>query len=158
MGILRIIAGVGGNVLEWYDFALFGFFGDTISKVFFPPNQKGHLALIESFVVFGVAFLMRPVGGLLLGSIGDKYGRKKALELSIFLMAVPTFLMGCLPSYEQVGAWSIVFLTLTRCLQGMSVGGQLMSSVVFTCESAPKNKWGLYGAFVMAAANTGTLM
>mmetsp|Transcript_2143 Transcript_2143/g.3026 ORF Transcript_2143/g.3026 Transcript_2143/m.3026 type:complete len:546 (+) Transcript_2143:85-1722(+) len=155
--LLQTIAGVAGNVLEWYDFAVFGFFGDIIADVFFPP-QAGHAALIESFAIFGGAFLMRPVGGVLMGYIGDTYGRKEALELSIFLMAFPTFAMGCLPSFNQVGWLSVVLLLIVRLMQGLSVGGQLMSSLVFTVEKRPKNKWGLYGSYVMAAANIGTLL
>ena len=143
--------------MEWYDFAVFGFFGDIIGNVFFPP-QEGHAAMVESFAVFGGAFLMRPVGGVILGYIGDKYGRKKALELSIFLMAFPTFTMGCLPGYASVGWVAILLLAVTRMLQGMSVGGQLMSSAVFTVEGAPRDQWGKAGSFVMASANFGTLM
>lgn len=93
-----------------------------------------------------------------MGYIGDKHGRKRALEISIFLMAFPTFAMGCLPSYETVGPLAIVLLIFVRCLQGMSVGGQLVSSLVFTVEQNPKDQWGLYGSYVMAAANFGTLL
>jgi len=149
---MQTLAGVAGNVLEWYDFAVFGYFSDVIGDVFFPP-QDGHAAIFESYVVFGLAFLCRPIGGVLLGYVGDMYGRKRALEISIFLMAFPTFAMGCLPSYDQVGNWAIVLLTLVRMLQGLSVGGQLVSSLVYTCENNPKSKWGLYGSYVMAAAN-----
>jgi len=154
----QTVAGVAGNVLEWYDFAVFGYFSDVLGEVFFPPNQKGDNATTESFLVFGGAFLMRPVGGLMLGYIGDMYGRKKALVISIFLMAFPTFAMGCLPSYEQIGDWAIVLLVVVRLLQGLSVGGQLMSSLVFTLENHDPSHWGLYGSYVMAAANFGTLL
>jgi len=154
---LETFMGVIGNVLEWYDFAVFGFLSDIIGDVFFPP-QAGNAATVESFAVFGGAFLMRPVGGLLMGYIGDVYGRKKALFISIFLMAFPTFAMGCLPGYEQVGPISVVLLVIVRLLQGLSVGGQLMSSLVFTLENHEPEKWGLYGSFVMAAANFGTLL
>jgi len=152
-------ASIAGNVLEWYDFAVFGFFADIISEVFFPP-QRGNLALIESFGIFGGAFLMRPIGGIIMGWIGDKYGRKRALELSIFLMAFPTFAMGCLPTYAQAGNWSIVLLIIVRLLQGLSVGGQLMSSLVFTLEQNEDrtHRWGLIGSYVLAAANVGTLL
>lgn len=146
-------------MLEWYDFAVFGFFSEIIGEVFFPPDQEGNSALAESFAVFGGAFVARPLGGMLMGYIGDTYGRKRALELSIFLMAFPTFAMGCLPTYAQVGPWAIVLLTITRLLQGMSVGGQLMTSAVFTVEGQPdKSKWGYYGSLVFATANTGTLL
>jgi len=121
----KTLAGIIGNVLEWYDFAVFGFLSDVIGGVFFPAHQSGHLAITESFLIFGGAFLMRPLGGLFFGYIGDKYGREKALRISIFLMAFPTFAMGCLPSYENAGAASIVLLIIVRLLQGFSVGGQV---------------------------------
>ena len=114
--------------------------------------------MVESFLVFGGAFLMRPIGGCVMGYIGDLYGRKKALEISIFLMAFPTFAMGCLPTYDQVGLVSVLLLAVVRMLQGLSVGGQLVSSLVFTVESRPREKWGLYGSYVMASANFGTLL
>lgn len=169
---LQTAAGVMGNVLEWYDFALFGFFSDIIATVFFAPSDErnddddavdmgGEIDtgnLMHSFAVFGGAFLMRPVGGLVIGYVGDKYGRKRALVLSLFLMAVPTFLMGCLPTYAQVGSLSTVLLILCRLLQGMSVGGQLPASLIYTVEMRPREHWGFYGALVMMAANTGTLL
>lgn len=94
----------------------------------------------------------------MMGYIGDKYGSRRAVTISIFLMAFPTFAMGCLPGYRTVGPLAVVLLTLVRLLQGLSVGGQLMSSLVFTLERHPKEKWGLYGSYVMAAANFGTLI
>eukprot|EP00522_Entomoneis_paludosa_P003765 CAMPEP_0172474466 /NCGR_PEP_ID=MMETSP1065-20121228/69372_1 /TAXON_ID=265537 /ORGANISM="Amphiprora paludosa, Strain CCMP125" /LENGTH=550 /DNA_ID=CAMNT_0013232647 /DNA_START=67 /DNA_END=1719 /DNA_ORIENTATION=+ len=153
---LETVAGVAGNVLEWYDFAVFGFFGDIIGQVFFPP-QAGHSQTVESFAVFGLAFVMRPVGGVLMGYIGDVYGSKKALVLSIFLMAFPTFALGCLPSYERVGPIAIVLLLLIRLLQGLSVGGQLMSSLVFTLEGRDPAAWGYFASFTMVACNIGNL-
>lgn len=170
-GILQTIAGVMGNVLEWYDFALFGFFSDVIATVFFAPSDLpedddvvdmgGEIDtsnLVHSFAVYGGAFLMRPVGGLVIGSIGDRYGRKRALVLSLFLMAFPTFLMGCLPTYKQVGSLSTILLVICRLLQGMSVGGQLPASLIYTVEMRPRKHWGFYGALVMMAANCGTLL
>ena len=111
-----------------------------------------------SFAVYGGAFLMRPIGGVVIGYTGDKFGRKHALVLSLTLMAVPTFALGCLPSYEQVGVLSTILLVCCRLLQGMSVGGQLPASLVYTVETKPKERWGLYGALVMMAANIGTLI
>ena len=141
-----------------YDFALFGNLSDIISDVFFPP-QSGHTALIKTFAVFGLAFLARPIGGAIIGRFGDRYGRKKALEVSIFLMAFPTFLMGCLPGYDRIGKWAIVLLVVTRVLQGASVGGQMMSSAVFQIESQPdRARWGETGAWVMGTANLGSLL
>jgi len=154
---MQTIAGVMGNVLEWYDFALFGFFSDIIADEFFPPSS-GNSSLIKSFAIFGGAFIMRPIGGLTIGYMGDKYGRKTALTCSLFLMGIPTFAMGCLPTYETAGGWSIFLLILMRMLQGMSVGGQLPASLVYTVEKHPKEEWGFYGSFVMLAANVGTLL
>jgi MFS transporter, MHS family, proline/betaine transporter len=156
--VLKTVAGVVGNVLEWYDFAVFGFFSDLLGQVFFPRDQSEDLSVLESFAVFGGAFLMRPVGGLVIGYIGDVSGRKHALELSIFVMAAATTLMGCLPTYKQIGNSAILLLLLVRMLQGLSVGGQLMSSLVFTLEGHSSRRWGLYGSFVMACANLGTLL
>jgi MHS family proline/betaine transporter-like MFS transporter len=114
--------------------------------------------VMESFAVFGGAFLMRPIGGVMIGYLGDVYGRKYALEVSIFLMAIATTLMGCLPTYQQIGYPAFLLLLTVRMLQGFSVGGQLMSSLVFTLEGHPPQRWGLYGSFVMAGANFGTFL
>lgn len=152
------LAAVAGNVLEWYDFAVFGYLSDVLGKVFFPPGQVGNASTLESFAVFGGAFLVRPLGGIWMGYIGDRLGRKQALILSIFLMAGPTFAMGCLPTYQQIGPTAIVLLIVVRLLQGLSVGGQLMSSLVFTLEQHPRSQWGWYGSFVMGSANLGSLL
>jgi MFS transporter, MHS family, proline/betaine transporter len=96
---------------------------------------------------------MRPIGGIVMGHIGDTRSRRGALIVSILLMALPTFLMGCLPGYSLIGSWAIVLLVLVRLMQGLSVGGQLMSSLVFTLENQDPARWGLHGSFVMVAAN-----
>lgn len=155
------VAGVMGNVLEWYDFALFGYFSDIIAEVFFPPAPESgddNSNLIKTFAIFGSAFLMRPVGGLLIGYVGDKHGRKTALTMSLFLMAIPTTLLGCLPTYKSVGSLATILLVLCRLMQGVSVGGQLPASLVYTVEKRDKSQWGYYGALPMAAANVGTLL
>ena len=140
---MQTVAGTLGNVLEWYDFALFGFFSDIIAELFFPPSDNSdgtNENLVRSFAVYGGAFIMRPVGGAVIGYLGDKHGRKYALVTSLFLMAVPTFLMGCLPTYSQIGSWSTALLVICRLLQGMSVGGQLPASLIYTVETRPKEK------------------
>mmetsp|Transcript_30230 Transcript_30230/g.42842 ORF Transcript_30230/g.42842 Transcript_30230/m.42842 type:complete len:364 (+) Transcript_30230:161-1252(+) len=101
---------------------------------------------------------MRPVGGVFLGWIGDKYGRKVALEQSAFLMAIPTYLMGCLPTYSMIGNSAWVVLLLVRLLQGLSVGGQKMISLAYTLENQPRHRWGLCGSFIYMAANCGSLL
>mmetsp|Transcript_7663 Transcript_7663/g.11366 ORF Transcript_7663/g.11366 Transcript_7663/m.11366 type:complete len:460 (-) Transcript_7663:34-1413(-) len=151
------IISAAGNVLEWYDFALYGFFSDTIAQVFFPPSSSEH-NLIYSYLVFGGAFVMRPIGGLITGHIGDKYGRKKALVFSLFCMSIPTVALGLLPTYAQVGGWSTALLIICRMMQGFSVGGQLPSTLVYTLERRPKEHWGYYGSFVNLAANFGVIL
>mmetsp|Transcript_19399 Transcript_19399/g.42151 ORF Transcript_19399/g.42151 Transcript_19399/m.42151 type:complete len:475 (+) Transcript_19399:70-1494(+) len=156
--LVSTLASVAGNVLEWYDFAIYGYFADIIGQKFFPPTNDESTAIIGSFLVFGGAFLVRPIGGILMGYIGDTVSRKRALEISIFLMALPTFLMGCLPTFETWGWWALVALVFVRILQGLSVGGQLMSSLVFVAEGHDSSSWGWYGSFAMTAANIGTLL
>lgn len=152
------LASVTGNILEWYDFAIYGYFSDIIGQNFFPPRDDAASSIIESFLVFGGAFFVRPVGGIVMGYIGDTFSRKRALELSIFLMAFPTFAMGCIPTYDRIGYWSLVLLVCVRLLQGLSVGGQLMSSLVFVVEGHDKKHWGWYASFAMTAASLGTLL
>jgi MHS family proline/betaine transporter-like MFS transporter len=102
-----ILAGIAGNVMEWYDFTVYGYFAAVIGRQFFP-------ALLAAFGVFAAGFLMRPFGGLVFGHIGDKIGRKAALMASVILMAVPTFLIGFLPTYQQIGVTAAVLLVLLR--------------------------------------------
>ena len=145
-GLLSTIAYVSGNMLELYDFAIYGYFSDIIGRAFFPPTKDASAPIVESFLVFGGAFLCRPLGGVLFGYIGDTLSRKRALEVSIFLMAVPTFAMGCLPTFDRVGWWAVALLVAVRLLQGLSVGGQLMASVVFVVERHERRRWGWYGS------------
>jgi len=152
---IQTIAGVLGNVLEWYDFALYGFFSDIIAQVFFPPGQDN---LLLSYIVFGGAFVARPFGGLIAGHVGDKHGRKRALVMSMISMSIPTFVMGCLPGYSLIGGWSTALLIICRLAQGLSVGGQLPASVVYTVETKPKEHWGYYGAYVSFAAGLGGML
>ncbi|CAJ1946048.1 unnamed protein product [Cylindrotheca closterium] len=152
------MAGIAGNVLEWYDFSVYGYFSDIIGKVFFAPDATGKAALVESFAVFGIAFLIRPIGGAIFGYMGDNVGRKSALENSILLMALPTFIMGCLPSYASIGWYSTALLIICRMLQGFSVGGQLMSSVVFALEASPESTWGFQAGAVFAATTLGAVI
>ncbi|KAL3784307.1 hypothetical protein HJC23_004971 [Cyclotella cryptica] len=158
------LASVAGNILEWYDFAIYGYFSDVIGTLFFPSspnnddNDNNTPSILSSLLVFGLAFFARPLGGLLLGYIGDTFRRKRALEVSLFLMAFPTFFMGCLPTYSTVGGWSAVWLVMVRWMQGLSVGGQQMTSLVFVVEGRARGEWGWYGSFAMMASCLGTLL
>ena len=101
---------------------------------------------------------MRPIGGITLGHFGDKYGRKQAVVPSLFMMSFFTFLLGCLPTYEQIGGWSTALLVMCRLFQGVSVGGQLPATLMYTVEMRPRKHWGYYGSLVMCGANVGTLV
>ncbi|MFM1963523.1 MAG: Proline/betaine transporter [Bacteroidota bacterium] len=145
------IVGLVGNVMEWYDFAVYGFFAATIGKLFFPSDNPV-VSLIASFGTFAAGFLVRPLGGLVFGRIGDMVGRHRAMYLSVVTMAVPTLLMGLLPTYATIGIWAPILLVVTRLIQGLSVGGEYTSSLVYMVEQAPNGKrafsamWGSWGA------------
>src|SRR5215510_11726878 len=104
-----ILAGIAGNVMEWYDFTVYGYFAAVIGHQFFPAKDPIS-SLLAAFGVFAAGFLMRPVGSLVFGHIGDRFGRQKALTLSVLCMAVPTFLIGLLPDHQQVGVAASVLL------------------------------------------------
>ncbi len=146
-----IVAGLVGNVMEWYDFAVYGYFATVIGTVFFPSDDPA-VSLIAAFGAFAAGFLVRPLGGLVFGRIGDLVGRKRALTLSVLAMALPTVLMACLPTYETIGVAAPIAIVLLRMVQGLSVGGEYTSSIVFLVEHAPKHRraffsvWGVWGA------------
>src|SRR5260370_13668857 len=116
-----ITAGVIGNVLEWYDFGVYGYLVPTISALFFPGGDPV-VSLLSTFAVFGVGFVMRPVGSILFGIYGDRHGRRKALSAVIFVMALATFAVGLLPTYAQAGVLAPALLVVVRLFQGLSAG------------------------------------
>src|SRR5215468_6801636 len=116
-----VIAGTIGNVLEWYDFGVYGYFATTMSQLFFPSDDKT-ISLLKAFAVFGVGFVMRPVGSVLFGIYGDRFGRRLALSAVIFLMAFSTVAIGLLPTYAQAGVLAPILLVVFRLLQGLSAG------------------------------------
>jgi MHS family proline/betaine transporter-like MFS transporter len=152
-----IAAGMIGNVLEWYDFAIYGYFAASIGRHFF-PREDPVAQLLAAFGVFAVGYLVRPIGGALIGHIGDRYGRRAALTVSVTAMAVPTFLMGLLPGYETLGLLAPVALVLLRMVQGLSVGGEYTCSMVFLVERAPVGRRGLMGAFTCCGTTLGILL
>lgn len=129
-----------GNAMEWFDFALYSYLAVIISKNFFSPVQNDELKLIFTFATFAIAFLLRPVGGIVFGKIGDKLGRKVVLTFTIIMMAISTLIIGLLPTYDQIGIWAPILLLLARILQGFSVGGEYAGAMVYIAESSPDNK------------------
>lgn len=152
-----VISGMIGNALEWYDFALYGHFALIISKLYF-PLEDNYLSMIITFSVFAAGFIMRPVGGLLFGYIGDRYGRKSSLILSILSMAIPTACIGLLPTYEQIGITAPILLLIIRLLQGLSLGGGFSGCIAFIVEHAPDKQRGLYGSSSIFSMCAGILL
>eukprot|EP01041_Mallomonas_annulata_P013134 gene13134-27765_t len=155
MDVTKIMAMGAGNILEWYDFAVFGALADVIGEQFFPKREP-QAALMLSLSVFGSAFLMRPFGGIFLGYIGDTIGRKRALEMSVVLMLIPSCLMGCLMPYESWGIYSTILMIALRLLQGAAVGGELVGAFIFTIEHTNGQNRGLWGALCKSSGIWGT--
>ncbi len=144
--ILRVIvAAVFGNALEWYDFTVYAFLAPIIGRQFFPKSTDT-VALLATFAVFGIGFVARPLGGVLIGVVGDRAGRKPALLLTIMLMAVGTVAIGLLPGFASIGVAAPVLLVLARAFQGFSAGGEWGSSASFLVEWAPAARRGLIGS------------
>jgi MHS family proline/betaine transporter-like MFS transporter len=153
----NVIAGVIGNVLEWYDFAVFGYFAPIIGAHFFPSDNP-ITSLLSAFGVFAIGYFARPIGGIIFGRMGDKSGRKIALQVSVMLMAIPTFLISVLPTYAQIGILAPLLLIILRLLQGISVGGELIGSICFTTETAPANERGFWGSWTQGSLIGGILL
>lgn len=152
-----IVAGVVGNMLEWYDFALFGFFAREIGTHFFPAGDPT-VSLLAAFGTFAAGFFMRPVGGALFGWIGDRFGRKQALIGSVLAMAFPSCLIGLLPGAARIGLAAPILLILLRMLQGVAVGGEYMASAVFLVEGSEPGRRGFMGSWGPFGASAGTLL
>lgn len=150
-------AGLIGNVLEWYDFGLYGYLAPLIGAQFF-PGADPVAALIGAYGGFAIGFAMRPVGGAVLGHVGDRVGRRAVLIASVVMMGLATVLIGCLPTYAQVGLWAPVLLILVRMLQGFSVGGEFTGSVAYLIETAPGARRGFAGSFANIGGTTGYLL
>ncbi len=154
--VKTVTASLVGNLFEWYDFALFGYFAPIIGKLFFPSDNKA-VELIAAFGAFAAGYLIRPLGGMIFGHIGDRMGRKKALVLSILLMAIPTALIGVLPTYAEIGIWAPVLLMVIRMLQGVSMGGNYGGSITFTTEHTDPSRRGLIGSFAITSCLVGIM-
>jgi MFS transporter, MHS family, proline/betaine transporter len=134
-----IVAATIGNVLEWFDFLVYGFFAVTIAEVFFPAKQPA-VSLLITFGAFGLSYLVRPLGAMIVGGYTDRHGRKAGLTLSIGLMMIGTILMVVTPGYATIGLAAPVIITIARLVQGFSVGGEFGSAVAFLVEHAGDRK------------------
>jgi MFS transporter, MHS family, proline/betaine transporter len=146
-----------GNGLEWYDFVIFGYFAPIFSKQFF-PTESLYASMIGTFSIFALGFISRPFGAYFFGKIGDLKGRKQALLLSMLLIAISTFLIGLLPTYDKIGLWAPCILMLLRILQGVSLGGECTSSLSFIIEHSPENRRGFVGSWIYSGGFLGSVL
>ena len=152
-----VSAAVIGNVLEWYDFSVYAFVAVILSRKFFPPGDEV-TALLSTFLAYGLGFVARPLGGIVIGRIGDTHGRKTALLITIALMAIGTVLVGILPTYAAIGIAAPLLLVAARLMQGFSAGGEWGGSTAYIVEWAPAGKRGLYGSFQQFSVVAGLLL
>ena len=154
---LAVLAGMSGNLMEWYDFALYGVLAATLGGLFFPSDNR-LLALLSVFGVFAAGYVMRLLGGAAFGHIADRLGRRRALLLSAACMAVATALVGCLPTYATAGLLAPVLFTLFRLVQGLSVGGEFTTSIAYLIEQAPPGRRALQGSMAGLSGGLGILL
>ncbi len=141
-----------GNAVEWFDYGAYAYLTDHIAKSLFPSNTDG---ILWALFGFAISFLIRPLGGLFWGPIGDRIGRKRVLAMTIIMMATATALIAFIPSYKTIGIWAPVILFSLRILQGFSAGGEYGGAATFMAEYAPKNRRGFYGSFLEVGTLTG---
>ena len=152
-----IVAAMIGNALEYYDVMLYGFFAILLAPLFFPTDNPT-LSLISSLGTFAAGFIMRPIGGIVFGHLGDKFGRRYALVLAIFLVTIPTFTIGILPTYAEIGIAAPIVLVMCRLLQGLCVGGEYSGASIFVIEYSKKGKESFAGSILCAAGVFGGVL
>lgn len=153
---LIIFSTSAGHIIEYFDSYLYGYFAFMLAPIFFPSNDPT-VSLISSFGAFAAGFIMRPLGGILFGHLGDRFGRKTAFLSSIILISIPTFGIGCLPSYETIGIAAPVLLIIFRLLQGISLGGEYGGAAIFIREHVQKNGPGFAGSLLVSIGFVGAL-
>lgn len=136
-----------GNAMEWFDFGVYGFVAYALGKVFFPGADPS-VQMVAALATFSVPFLIRPLGGLFFGMLGDKYGRQKILAITIVIMSISTFCIGLIPSYDTIGIWAPILLLICKMAQGFSVGGEYTGASIFVAEYSPDRKRGFMGSWL----------
>src|SRR5829696_6314366 len=159
-GLRRVVtASMAGTVVEWYEFFLYASAATLVfGTVFFPPSDDPLTPIIAAFLTYAVGFIARPLGGIVFGHFGDKYGRKRLLQLSIILVGVATFLMGCLPTYAQIGLVAPLLLVFLRFLQGFAIGGEWGGAVLLVAEHSPARSRGFWASWPQAAVPVGNML
>jgi MHS family shikimate/dehydroshikimate transporter-like MFS transporter len=159
-GSVRIVAlaSLIGTTIEWYDFFLYGTAAALVFNRLFFPNSDPLMGTLYAFGTYAVGFFARPFGGIVIGHYGDKVGRKSMLVLTLVIMGVATFLIGLLPTYEQIGPWAAVALIVLRIAQGFGVGGEWGGAVLMAVEHAPPGKRGFYGSWPQIGVPAGLVL
>lgn len=152
-----ILSCIIGNALEWYDFIIYGYFAPILGQLFFPAGDR-YSQLMYSFGALAAGFIARPIGAIVFGHIGDRTSRILVLMLSIYVMSIPTAIIGCLPTYAQIGFFAPLLLTILRILQGLAIGGEYTGSMVFLVEHAPKHKQGFFGSLATCSLLMGVIL
>lgn len=147
-----------GGALEFYDFIIFVFFAAAISQLFFPPDMPDWLRQVQTYGIFAAGYLARPLGGIIMAHFGDLFGRKRMFMLSILLMAVPTLLIGLLPTYAVIGIWAPLLLLALRVMQGAAIGGEVPGAWVFVAEHVPQRHVGFACGTLTAGLTGGILL
>jgi len=153
-----ILASVLGSVIEWYDFFLYATMAALVFNSEFFPEFDPLIGTLVAFGTFAAGFITRPIGGLIFGHFGDRIGRKKILVITMLIMGISTFLMGCLPTYAQIGVAAPVLLLLLRMLQGIGLGGEWGGAAILTFEHAPRGKRGMFSAWPQTGVPLGLLL
>ncbi|MCP4476445.1 MAG: MHS family MFS transporter [Gammaproteobacteria bacterium] len=151
------LLGTLGTIIEWYDFAIYGYLANIFSHIFF-INKNRWLSLIIIYSVFFISYLVRPIGALIYGYIGDYLGRRQALILSTMMMSFSMLIIACLPTYDKIGSAAAVFLGIFRIIQGISAGGETTGAFVYVLESVNKKQHGFYGGAIWAMVVAGILL
>jgi MFS family permease len=159
-GLKKVVAAsMAGTVVEWYEFFLYASAATLVfGKMFFPNTGSELDGIIAAFVTYAVGFVARPIGGIVFGHFGDKFGRKKLLQLSIILVGVATFAMGCLPTFQQIGYWAPAALVFLRFVQGFAVGGEWGGAVLLVAEHSPNKSRGFWASWPQSAVPMGNLL
>ncbi len=159
-GLRRVVvASMAGTVVEWYEFFLYGTAATLVfNKVFFAKGTSDLDAILAAFVTYAVGFAARPLGGVVFGHFGDKHGRKKLLQFSLVLVGVSTFLMGCLPTFGQIGYWAPALLVVLRFVQGFAVGGEWGGAVLLVAEHSPDRDRGFWASWPQAGVPVGNML
>lgn len=154
----QVLTGSVGHLVEYFDWSAYSFLAIYFSRQFFPGDAESVVPLLATFTVFAVGFLARPIGGVLMGRMADRYGRKPTLAVGVAMMGLGSLMIGLAPTYAQVGVLAPVILVGARLIQGLSTGGELSTATAFLVESAPADRRGAYGSIVNVGSSVGKVL